>query len=247
MTRFAISILLALQLLAVGAPASADCRWVTTTETRFTLTGIVTDTRTVQVCDGPEGSSVGSVLPSSLPAAEACPEQAASLELVADVFCHDAQQAMAPDEPAVVTTAMVANALARVELPPSELTVQPPNGRTLVNFDTNFYTVSAVHRRSINLLGQTVQLEITPSSYSWHFERTAHRRTGTPGAPYPDLQVTHRYRARGDYAPSVDTTYTAIWRLGDGEWRAVPGSVTIEGASVPLRAVEARPTLVASR
>ena len=39
-----------------------------------------------------------------------------------------------------ITPALVAAALTRVALPASTLQVQPPDGRTLVNFDTNFYT-----------------------------------------------------------------------------------------------------------
>ncbi|HEY0952439.1 MAG TPA: hypothetical protein VGD85_19750, partial [Nocardioides sp.] len=42
--------------------------------------------------------------------------------------------------PPEVTPGLVLRALRRVPLPASELVVQPPGGRTLVNFETNFYT-----------------------------------------------------------------------------------------------------------
>ena len=68
--------------------------------------------------------------------------------------------------------------------------------------------------------------------------------TDEPGSPYPHLDVTHRYLRKGDVAPSVDTTYTATYRVNGGAWRDVPGSVTIPGAPVALEVVTATPTLV---
>ena len=68
--------------------------------------------------------------------------------------------------------------------------------------------------------------------------------TDSPGAQYPKLEVTHNYLQTGRYSPSVDTTYAAEWRVGQGRWRPVLGTATIAGAAVSLRAIEARPTLV---
>ena len=56
--------------------------------------------------------------------------------------------------------------------------------------------------------------------------------------------MTHRYLEKGQVAPSVDTTYTAEFRVNGGPWRDVPGSVTIPGAPVDLEVLTATPTLV---
>ncbi|UMG93577.1 DUF6318 family protein [Nocardioides sp. TF02-7] len=146
--------------------------------------------------------------------------------------------------PVEVTTTMIANALRRVPLPPSELTIQPPGGQTLVNFRTNFFTEERTLRRTVRLLGQRVDLRIEPHSYTWHFGDGESVTTEEPGAPYPRLRITHSYLRTGDYAPSLDTTWVADFRVGGGAWRPVPGSVTIAGAPVTLEAIEARPTLV---
>ncbi len=146
-------------------------------------------------------------------------------------------------EPAL-TAGMVAAAFARIPLPPSALIIQPPNGRTLVNFDTNFYTETEPTTRSVTLLGQRVELSITPAAFAWRFGDGASTTTASPGSAYPDLEVTHNYLRKGRVLPSVDTTYTATYRVGNGGWQPVPGSVTIPGASVPLRVVTARPQLV---
>lgn len=152
-------------------------------------------------------------------------------------FCDEATDA-------VVTPQLVAAALRRTPLPPSELIVQPPNGRTLVNFDTNFYTETAPLDRTIRLFGQRVDLRIWPSSYEWHFGDGATTATESAGSPYPDLEITHSYTTKGLVGPAVDTTYSAEFRVNGGAWRPVPGTVTIPGDAVALEVVEATPVLV---
>ena len=66
----------------------------------------------------------------------------------------------------------------------------------------------------------------------------------SPGAAYPDLEITHAYAQKGRVAPSVDTTYAAQFRVDGGPWRDVAGTVTIPGSPQALRVVAARPVLV---
>ncbi|GAB3197253.1 hypothetical protein GCM10027062_08590 [Nocardioides hungaricus] len=143
-----------------------------------------------------------------------------------------------------VTPGMVAAAFRRIPLPASELDVQPPGGRTLVNFDTNFYTEGGEFTRTVTLLGRRVELRIWPSRFGWRFGDGRSTWTTTPGAKYPDLEITHRYLEKGRVAPSVDTTYAAQFRVGTGPWRDVVGTVTIPGTPESLRVVTARPVLV---
>jgi hypothetical protein len=168
-----------------------------------------------------------------------------------NMFCIG-QQGVGPgeidcaEEPAEpqLTSGMVAEAFARVPLPPSQLIVQPPNGRTLVNFETNFYTETEPFTRSVTLLGQQVELSITPTSFAWRFGDGKSRTTSSPGSAFPDLEITHSYLRKGRVTPSVDTTYTATYRVNGGPSQPVPGIVTIAGSAVPLRVVTARPQLV---
>ena len=131
-----------------------------------------------------------------------------------------------------------------MNLPAAQLEVQPPNGRTLVNFATNFYTEREEFTRRVQLLGQRVQLRITPAQFTWHFDDGESTTTTSPGAPYPKLEITHDYLRKGGVSPRVDTTYTAVFRVGGGGWQPVPGSVTIPGEAVDLEIVEASPLLV---
>ncbi|MDI6911310.1 hypothetical protein [Nocardioides sp.] len=146
--------------------------------------------------------------------------------------------------PPVVTPGLVLRALRRIPLPASELVVQPPGGRTLVNFETNFYTERGELTRVVRLLGRRVELRIWPESFTWRYGDGASERTSSAGSPYPDLEITHRYLAKGRVAVSVDTTYAADFRVGAGAWRGVDGTVTIPGAAEGLRVVTARPVLV---
>jgi hypothetical protein len=144
----------------------------------------------------------------------------------------------------IVTPGLVLSAFRRVPLPASELVVQPPGGRTLVNFETNFYTEQGEFTRVVRLLGQRVELRIWPASFVWHYGDGSTQQTSSAGSPYPHLEITHRYLSKGRVAARVDTTYAADFRVGGGPWREVAGTVTIPGAAEALRVVTARPVLV---
>ena len=144
----------------------------------------------------------------------------------------------------VVTSGAVLRALRRIELPQSVLAVQPPDGRTLVNFETNFYTEQAPFTRRVRLLGQRVDLKIWPSQFSWVFGDGDRLTSQSAGAPYPDLLITHDYRTEGGVSPRVDTTYAAQFRVNGGPWRDVDGTVTIPGSPTRLQVVTASPVLV---
>ncbi|MCW2854108.1 MAG: hypothetical protein JWM84_3772 [Nocardioides sp.] len=141
----------------------------------------------------------------------------------------------------------MAAAFRELALPPSQLVVQPPDGRTLVNFATNFYTESEPFTRTITLLGQQVDLRIRPSAFGWRFGDGERLTSTSAGSPYPRLEITHSYQDRGGVRPAVDTTYSADWRVNGGAWQPVNGTVTIPGAPVALDVVEASPTLVGYR
>jgi hypothetical protein len=150
-------------------------------------------------------------------------------------------------EPVQITNVVVLRALKRIPLPAYDLIVQPPGGETLVNFATNFYTEAAPFERSVTLVGQDVDLKIWPSGYAWRFGDGTETSTTEPGAAYPKLDVTHEYLTAGDVGPSVDTTYSAEFRVNGGAWEPVIGTVTMEGEPVGLRVRTASPTLVGYR
>ncbi|MDQ6526459.1 hypothetical protein RB608_22760 [Nocardioides sp. LHD-245] len=174
---------------------------------------------------------------------QACP----GAEAVVGTQSGESDNAMVcgADEPPALTAEDVRRAFAELKLPAGTLTIQPPDGLTLVNFRTNFYTTSTDPiSTTVTLLGQPVTLEATPATFVWHFGDGESRSTTEPGAPYPDLTITHNYLRKGEYLPSLSTTYTGRYRIADGGWQAIPGTVTIDGQGQSLRAIEAEPKLV---
>jgi hypothetical protein len=147
-----------------------------------------------------------------------------------------------------LTPGAVAHAFQRLAWPASPLVVQPPRGKTLVNFDTNFFTTNTTpSTQTVTLIGQRVTIEATPTQYTWHFASGSDdgdRSTTDPGAAYPDLRVTYRYLHVGTVGPSVDTTYSGRYRVGNGPWRQIPDTLTVAGAPVDLQVVSATPHLV---
>ncbi len=144
-----------------------------------------------------------------------------------------------------ITPAMVRREFERLAWPTSELELQPPDGQTLVNFDTNFFTDNTEPTtRSVTLLGQRVEIEATPAEYTWDFGDGTSDTTSSPGAAYPDLDVTHEYAAAGRVSPSVATTYQGRYRINGGGWQQIPGSLTLDGEPEALRVRSASPRLV---
>ncbi|WP_157514855.1 PKD domain-containing protein [Nocardioides sp. J54] len=236
------SMLLAVSLLAVVSPASADDSNAGTTDTGF-WSDRIHDEQSTQ--SGAKASPVGEEPDSPAPIAlgdGACAgAEVVEGEFLNATFC---QQYREPGTPAL-TTGHVRRAFAELKLPAGEMVVQPPDGLTLVNFDTNFYTTTIEPiTRTVRLLGRRVTLEATPSRYTWTFGDGQSLTTTDPGAPYPRLTITHNYLRTGTYRPTLATTYTGRFRVGNVPWRQIPGTVTIDGTGQPLRAIEAEPKLV---
>lgn len=146
--------------------------------------------------------------------------------------------------PDAVTNAAVLTAFREVPLPEAVLTIQPPDGETLVNFATNFYTIAEPFSTTVALLGHSVELSIYPSQFVWSFGDGTDVTTTSPGAPYPDLEITHSYTAVGEVTTQVTTTWAADFRVDGGLWQTVTGTVDMTSSEVPLVVREGIPLLI---
>lgn len=144
-----------------------------------------------------------------------------------------------------VTPGRVLTAVREIGLPSLRLTVQP-GGETLVNLDTILHTQEPDFARSISLLGSSVDLEASPTTYTWHHGDGTSQRTTTPGAPYPSRDVVHRYErpARG-VTLRVDATYEVRFRVDGGPWQTLAETITATGPATTIDVREARPVLTA--
>jgi hypothetical protein len=142
-----------------------------------------------------------------------------------------------------ITPALVLNEIRRIGLPNLRTHTQPED-KTLVNFDTIFYTQPRPFTATVTLLGQQVDITAEPTSYTWHHGDGTSATTRTPGAPYPSQEVTHRYtNAHTTVRPRLDVTYAARFRVNDGTWQTIDETVTITGPETALRVTEATPVL----
>lgn len=138
-----------------------------------------------------------------------------------------------------ITPALVLNEIRRIGLPTLEAKTQPEN-KTLVNFATIFYTEPEPFTRTVQLLGQSVDIEATPARFTWHHGDGSTTTTTSPGAPYPSKEITYNYTdAHTTVSPRVDVTYAARFRVNSGPWRDIAATVTIAGPAGRLRISEA--------
>jgi hypothetical protein len=148
--------------------------------------------------------------------------------------------------PPQVTEAIILQAFRRIPLP-SLISHSQPANKTLINFDTIFFTQAQPLTRQVRLLGQGVRLEITPSRFEWVHGDGTTETTSTPGAPYPAKDVVYRYAdAHRTVAHRVVVTWGAEYSLNGGPLRPVNGTVTTTGPATPLRIAEASPALSGS-
>jgi hypothetical protein len=118
-----------------------------------------------------------------------------------------------------------------------------------VNFETIFSTRGESFTRVVRILGQRVELDITPA-FTFVFGDGEQMTTTDPG------QAWEKSRSMSDYLvhvyddaditvrPRVDSTYSARFRIDNRPWRDLDGTVTVTGPEGRLRIVEARPVLV---
>ncbi len=145
--------------------------------------------------------------------------------------------------PPQVTEAMVLQAFRRIPLP-RLLSMTQPADKTLINFDTIFFTRAQPLTRRVRLLGQSVRLEIRPTKFEWEHGDGTSQSTTTAGAPYPAKDVVHRYvDAHRTVTHRVVVTWGAEYSLNDGPLRPVNGTVTTTGSPTALRIAEASPAL----
>ena len=139
------------------------------------------------------------------------------------------------------------NEIRRIGLPRLQAKTQPA-GKTLVNFDTIFYTDPQPVDLNLTILRQAVELQARPTSYNWFFGDGQSATTDSPGEPYPSKEIVHRYLDAGvTVNPHVEAVYSARFRVNGGDWQDIGETVTSVGPAIDLRVVEGTPLLSGNR
>lgn len=141
----------------------------------------------------------------------------------------------------------IERAVRDVGLPALTLTLQPGT-RTLVNIPTIFTTTPTPFTATTTLLGTTVTLQATPVRYTWNHGDGTTQTSTTPGRPYPNPTITHRYtRTALSVTPSVDVTYRVTYQLNGGPTQTLSTPIVAPGPPVTLTVDQAAPTLTRPR
>lgn len=159
----------------------------------------------------------------------------------------DPATVVTPPTPDEIYTAFTAVAPSK-----AELSIQPPNGQTLVNFETIFSTAAEAFTTDKIGLGKgfTVVFEVRPTAFTWHFGDGTTLETDWPGKPWSkgaDVSklITHVYTDTKPVKASVTTTWGATVRLNGGAAVPVRGTVNVTSPDIGLEILEAQPQLVA--
>lgn len=139
----------------------------------------------------------------------------------------------------------VESAIRRVGVPAADVTAP---GYTLVNLETTFSTDPRPYTRTLQIVGYSVDVDLAPTEYTWHWGDGQTSTTDTPGHPYPSTDVTHTYlRHTGPRQPlalSVDVGWHARYRVDGGPWADIPDTITIVGPTTALPVRQASAVLV---
>lgn len=145
----------------------------------------------------------------------------------------------------VVLPVMTQADFQRLPLPAGVSSVQPASGEVLVDMPTNTFAEAEPVELETDLLGFPVTVRATPVAYTWDYgDGTVVGPTSDPGAPWPDLRVTHTYASAGTYAITLTTHYEGEYSVLDGPFLPVDGQaevtsepqdvVTYQGRNVPV-------------
>lgn len=159
------------------------------------------------------------------------------------IECPEQEADSSPASAEQLTPGRIEQAIREIEMPRLALRVQPGD-RTLVNVPTILSTTPADVDRTITLLGVTIDVQASPTSYTWHHGDGTSQTTSGPGAPWPAKDVTHTYRrSAAQVSLRLDVAYTVRYRVDGGTWTPLAEPLTTTSAPVSLRVDQAAPVL----
>jgi hypothetical protein len=171
------------------------------------------------------------------------PAASADWTTTGELVCRGAGN---PGDAPAIEPVVTAEDFRRLPLPASQIMIQPPSGRTLVNIPTNLYADSATVTLPTTVLGQPVRVRATPLRFRWSYGDGEVRTTTDPGAPYPELRTAHTYRQPGADKLDLRTTYSGEYSVDGGPWLPIDGLAVVNSPGSTLTVIAAENHLVAN-
>lgn len=148
---------------------------------------------------------------------------------------HSAEDCLDPEEvegeEEEVTEDVVIRAFNSRPLPSGEVGANPPDGRTLVNLETIFYTDQGVEEFALPLreINRVVQISATPIRYDWDFG-AGEKSFGSKGKAWEkglpmSAYNTYTYTETGSFDVTLTIDYEVQFNDGAG-WQTISEPIT---------------------
>ena len=147
-----------------------------------------------------------------------------------------------PEDP---VAAELARQLTTLPIPPKRAGIAPVTTWFAVQTPMTLHTDAAPETLTTTVLGTSVDLELTPTLFTWDpGDGSAPIRTTRPGKPYPDQTTTHVYTKVGTYQVTLTTTWHGRYRTPDDTtWHDIAGTGTTTHTTAPFETREIRSVL----
>ncbi|QDO88436.1 hypothetical protein FNH13_08855 [Ornithinimicrobium ciconiae] len=146
-----------------------------------------------------------------------------------------------------LTEAMILEQFHRTDFALPTMSIEPPDGRTLVNLPVFYELVwpdegyEPGEIDTTDIIGFEVRIRPTLDSATYHFgDGTSAGPTTSLGGPHPNGDITHEYANAATVDPHITVVYGGEVSVDGGAWSTIPGTATIDGPLNPLEVLTSR-------
>lgn len=142
---------------------------------------------------------------------------------------------------AELTDAMILEQFHRTDFALPTMSIEPPDGRTLVNLPVYYELLwpeggfEPGETDTTDIIGYQVRIRPTLESATYYFgDGTSEGPTSSLGGPHPSGDVRHEYTSATLVEPHITVVYGGEVSVDGSAWSVIPGTATIDGPVNPL-------------
>ncbi len=142
---------------------------------------------------------------------------------------------------AELTDAMILDQFHRTDFALPTISIEPPDGRTLVNLPVYYELLwpdsgfEPGETDTTDIIGHEVRIRPTLDSVTYHFgDGASAGPTASLGGPYPHGDIRHEYTSAAQVAPHITVVYGGEVSVDGSSWSLIPGTATVDGPASPL-------------
>lgn len=143
------------------------------------------------------------------------------------------------------------NDIARFRPSPPRQAMQP-DGWAVVGLPSNLFAAASAQVVAGELLGAPAEVRFTPIAFRWRYGDGDAATLRTPGGSWAALglrefdrtETSHVYRETGRYTVRLDVAYSAEYRIEEGPFIRIPGTLMVSASDLQVIAGSAKTVLV---